>query len=72
MQISTFTFIFYSFLVFRIRKVITNLVDSNQTAYVKCRYISKSMLLIGDVLEFTDDNSIGANLFMSIIYIFCY
>ena len=50
-------------LAFRIRKVITNLIHSDQTAYVKRRYIGESAPLITDILEYTDNNSIEAILF---------
>ena len=50
-------------LAFRIRKLITNLIHSDQTAYVKGRYIGESVLLISEILEYTDNNGIEAILF---------
>ena len=47
-------------LAFRIRKVITNLIHSDQMAYVKGRYIGESVRLVSDILEHTDNNSIEA------------
>ena len=50
-------------LAFRIRKVITNLIHSDQTAYVKGRYIGESVRLISDILEYTENKGIEAILF---------
>ena len=50
-------------LAFRIRKVITNLIHSDQTAYVKGRYIRESVCLISDILEYTESKGIEAILF---------
>ena len=50
-------------IAFRIRKLITNLIHSDQTAYIKVRYIGESVCLIGDILEYTDNNGIEAILF---------
>ena len=50
-------------LAFRIRKVITNLIHSDQTAYVKGRYIRESVRLISDILEYTENKVIEAILF---------
>ena len=50
-------------LAFRIRKVVTNLIHSDQTPCVKSRYIGESVRLITDILEYTDNNGIEAILF---------
>ena len=50
-------------IAFRIRKLITNLIHSDQTAYIKVRYIGESVSLISDILEYTDNNVIEAILF---------
>ena len=47
----------------RIKKVLSSLIHSDQTAYVKDRYIGESIRLISDVLEYTDSNEIEAILF---------
>ena len=47
----------------RIRKVLSSLIHSDQTAYVKDRYIGESLRIINDVLEFTDHEKIEAILF---------
>ena len=39
--------------------VLTSIVDCNQTAYVKDRYIGESISLITDLLAYTEENSIG-------------
>ena len=39
------------------------MIHSDQTAYVKDRYISESIRLISDILECTDSNEIEAILF---------
>ena len=39
------------------------MIDSDQTAYVKDRYIGQSTKLISDILEYTDSNDIEAILF---------
>ena len=41
-------------LALRIKKVLSSLIHSDQTAYVKDRYIGESVRLVNDVLEFTD------------------
>ena len=43
-------------LTLRIRKVLGILICSDQTAYVKGRYIGESVRLMNDILEFTDNN----------------
>ena len=50
-------------LAFSIRKVVTNLIHSDQTAYVKGRYIGESVHLISDILEYTENKGIEAILF---------
>ena len=50
-------------LAFRIRKVITNLIHTDQTASVKGRYIGESVRLISDILEYTENKGIEAILF---------
>ena len=52
-------------LALRIRKVITNLIHSDQMAYVKGRYIGESVRLISDILEYTGNNVIEAILFVT-------
>ena len=50
-------------LTLRIRKVLSGLISSDQTAYVKGRYIGESVRLLNDILEYTDNNNIEAILF---------
>ena len=50
-------------LALRIRKVLSSLISSDQTAYVKGRYIGESVRLLNDILEYTDNNNIEAILF---------
>ena len=50
-------------LALRIKKVLSSLIHSDQTAYVKDRYIGESVRLINDVLEFTDHKKTEAILF---------
>ena len=47
----------------RVKKVLSNLIHSDQTTYVKDRYIGESVRLISDILEYTDSNDIEAILF---------
>ena len=47
----------------RIKKVLSSLIHSDETDYVKDRYIAESVRLINDVLEFTDHDNIEAILF---------
>ena len=47
----------------RMENVLTSIVHCNQTAYVKDRYIGESILLITDLLTYTEENSIGGILF---------
>ena len=46
-----------------IKKVLSSLIHSDHTAYVKDRYIGESSRLISDILEYTDSNEIEAILF---------
>ena len=48
---------------FRIRNVLSSLIHSDQTAYVKGRYIRESVRLINDILEYAASNDIEALLF---------
>ena len=50
-------------LTLRIKKVLSSLIHSDQTAYVKDRYIGESVRLIIDVLEITAHEKIEAILF---------
>ena len=50
-------------LAFRIRKVLTNLIHSDQTAYEEGRYIVEPVRLISDILEYTENKGIEAILF---------
>ena len=43
--------------------VLTSIVHCNQTAYVKGRYIGDSIRLIADLLQYTEETSIGEILF---------
>ena len=52
-------------LALRIKKVLSSLIHSDQTVYVKDRYIGESVRLINDVLEFTDHEKIEAILFLA-------
>ena len=45
------------------KNVLTSIVHCNQTAYVKGRYIGESIRLITDLLQYTEENSIGGILF---------
>ena len=47
----------------RVKKVLSSLIHSDQTAYVKDRYIGESIRLINDILVCTDSNEIEAILF---------
>ena len=44
----------------RLKSVIDKIITSNQTAYVKDRFIGESSRLLSDILELTDDLKIGA------------
>ena len=43
----------------RMKNIITSIKSRDQTAYVKGRYIGESIRLISDILEYTEDNSMG-------------
>ena len=43
--------------------ILTSIVCCNQTAYVKGRYIGESICLITNLLQYTEENSIGGILF---------
>ena len=43
--------------------VLTSIVHCNQTAYVKGRYIGESIRLITDLLQYTEENSVGGIIF---------
>ena len=45
------------------QNILTSIISHDQTAYVKGRYIDESIRLISDILEYTEDNSMGGNLF---------
>ena len=47
----------------RVKKVLSSLIHSDQTAHVKDRYISESIRLISDILEYTGSNETEAILF---------
>ena len=47
----------------RIRKVLSSLISSDQTAYVKGRYLGESVRVLNGILEYTDNNNIEAALF---------
>ena len=50
-------------LAFRIRNVLSSLIHSDQTAYIKSRYIGEFVQLINDILEYADSNDIEVILF---------
>ena len=50
-------------LALRMTKVLTSLIEADQMAYVKDRYIGGSVRLINDMLEYADKNNIEAILF---------
>ena len=50
-------------LALRIIKVLGSSISSDQTAYVKARYIGESVRLLNHILEHTDNNNIEAILF---------
>ena len=45
------------------KNVLSNIVKYDQTAYVKGRYISESIRLISDILEYTENNDVPGILF---------
>ena len=50
-------------LALQIRNVLSSLISSDQTAYVKGRYTGESVRLLNDILEYTDNDNIEAILF---------
>ena len=60
------TKIAFKVLASRMQNILTSIISHNQTAYVKGRYIGESIRLIIDILEYTEDNSIGGILFRPI------
>ena len=50
-------------LALRMQKVLASIINSDQTAYVRGRYIGESIRLVSDILDFTEENSIGGILF---------
>ena len=47
----------------RMQNILTSIISHDQTAYVKGRYIGESIMLISNILEYTEDNSMGGILF---------
>ena len=47
----------------RVRNIMHELVHSDQTAYVKDRYISESICIADDILEYTECNQVPGILF---------
>ena len=50
-------------LALRMQKVLASIINYDQTAYVRGRYIVESIRLVSDILEFIEENSIGGILF---------
>ena len=50
-------------LAMRMQNILTSIISHDQTAYVKGRYIGESIRLISDILEYTEDNSMGGIIF---------
>ena len=50
-------------LSFRLKKVISNLINYDQTAYIEGRYIGESIRLIGEILYHTEQENIEGVLF---------
>ena len=50
-------------LALRMQNVLASIINYDQTAYVRGRYIGESTRLVSDILEFTEENSIGGILF---------
>ena len=57
------TKIAFKALAARMENVLTSIVHCNQTVYIKGRYIGRSVRLITDLLQYTEENSIGGILF---------
>ena len=43
----------------RMQKVLVSIINYHQTAYVRGRYIGESIRLVSDIVDFTEENSIG-------------
>ena len=52
-----------SALALRVRNVIHELEHSDQTAYVKDRYIGESIRIVDDILEYMESNEVSSILF---------
>ena len=52
-------------LALRTQKVLASIINHNQTAYIKVRYIDESIRLVSDILDFTEESSIGGILFLA-------
>ena len=52
-------------LAMRMENILTSIINHDQEAYVKGRYIGESIRLITDILEYTEDNSMGGILFFA-------
>ena len=50
-------------IVYRLRKIIPDLIHPDQTAYVKGRYIGESVRVIEDILEHADQENLDGILF---------
>ena len=50
-------------LALRMQKVLASIINYDQTAYLRGRYIGESIRLVSDLLDFTEENSIGGILF---------
>ena len=47
----------------RMNEVLASIINYDQTAYLRGRYTGESILLVSDILDFTEENSIGGILF---------
>ena len=50
-------------LALRTQKVLASIINYDQSAYVRGRDIGPSIRLVSDILDFTEENSIGGILF---------
>ena len=50
-------------LIYILLKVLASIINYDQTAYVRGRYIGESIRLVSDILEFTEESSTGGILF---------
>ena len=41
------------------QKVLASIINYDQTVYVRGRYIGELIQLVSDILDFTEENSIG-------------